>query len=79
MTGRDILIALYIRNKGDWDAMWDSIRNKKAIDVDKYLDGIDTGRYITILDNEYPSVLKESYKPPFVFERLDIDGDQKDD
>lgn len=73
MTGRDILIALYIRSKGDWDVMYDSIRSKRAIDADKYLDGIDTGRYITILDKEYPSVLKESYKPPFVFERSDID------
>ena len=69
MKARDIVIALWIKCDGDWDKIYQMILKKEDIDVKEYLKDVDTTRYITILDEEYPKDLKMSYKPPFVLER----------
>ena len=68
LSGRDILLYLTLKYNGDWDKIYDAIRNKEDIDyedAEKVLDEY-PGEYITMLDKEYPAILKQCYKPPFV-------------
>lgn len=68
LDARDILLYLTLRYNGDWDKIYDAIRNKEDIDyedAEKVLDEY-PGEYITMLDKEYPTILKQCYKPPFV-------------
>ena len=69
METREILIAIWKKCNGDWDAIYKVLRNKEYIDVELSLEGVDTSKYVTLLDEDYPQDLKQSYKPPFVFER----------
>jgi len=70
--GRDILIALYIKYKGDWDKIYQDICKKVYFDFKTYLAGINLDDYITLLDPDYPEALKHTHKPPFVYERTPI-------
>jgi DNA processing protein len=68
LSGRDILLYLTLKYNGDWDKIYNAIRNKEDIDykdAEKVLDEY-PGEYITMLDEEYPAILKQCYKPPFV-------------
>lgn len=69
MKARDILIAVWLKNDKDWDKTYYSIRTKEEIDVEKYLKGVDTSRFLTIIDDDYPVELKRSFRPPFVLDR----------
>lgn len=69
MKGRDVLIALWIKHNKDWNAMYYSIQTKEYFDVNHYLEGVDTSKYLTILDEDYPRDLLRSFRPPFVLER----------
>lgn len=69
MKAREILIAIWKKCNGDWDAIFKVIRNKEYIDEDFSLEGIDPSKYVTLLDEDYPQDLKQSYKPPFVLVR----------
>ena len=68
LSGRDILLYLTLKYNGDWDKIYNAIKNKEDIDykdAEKTLDEY-PGEYITMLDEEYPAILKQCYKPPFV-------------
>ncbi len=68
IDGRDILISLAVKNSGDWDKIYESIKAKSFVEkeeVDQICKSIDS-KAITILDSEYPEWLKYIYKPPFV-------------
>jgi len=68
LSSRDILLYLTLKYNGDWDKIYNAIRNKEDIDykdAEKVLDEY-PGEYITMLDEEYPAILKQCYKPPFV-------------
>lgn len=69
MKGRELLIAIWKKCNGDWDAIYKALINKEYIDEDFSLEGIDPSKYVTLLDEDYPQDLKQSYKPPFVLER----------
>ena len=71
MKARDILIALWIKSEKDWDKTYHSLRNKEYFDVEPYLEGVDTSKFVTILDEEYPRELLKGFRPPFVLERKD--------
>ncbi len=67
MKAREILIALWIKHKQDWDKMYEDIANKNIDDnLEKYLENVDTEEFVTILDADYPEKLKHRYHPPFV-------------
>lgn len=72
MEARNILIAIWKKCNGDWDAIYKVLRDKEYIDEDFSLDGVDTSQYVTLLDEEYPQWLKQSYKPPFVLMKGDL-------
>ena len=68
LSARDILLYLTLKYGNDWDKIYASIQNREDIDyedAEKVLDEY-PGECITILDEEYPAILKQCYKPPFV-------------
>ena len=73
LTGREILIALAVKYEGDWNKIYADVSNHETDDLAQYLENIDTNNVITLLDADYPQILKEIYNPPFV---LLIKGDR---
>ena len=72
MQARDILIAIWLKANKDWDEMYSIIKDKVKFDFAKQLEGIDTSKYITIIDPDYPESLKADFitaKHPFVLPR----------
>ena len=68
MTGRNILIYLAVKYKGNWNLIYKAIVNKeiaKEEDVNKVVSLV-AAKTITIIDKEYPSSLKDIPNPPFV-------------
>lgn len=69
VSARDIVIALTIKYKGDWDRTLSAIQNKEEIKEDEVKTLIatipDMVKVITILDSDYPEKLKQGFKPPF--------------
>ena len=68
MTAEEILVALAIKFKGNWEDIYCATQNKEYDDLDNYLaEAISNQyRYITILSPEYPELLRKQYMPPFV-------------
>lgn len=68
LNGRQILIALAIKYKGDWESMYEAISKKDVEDLDKNYEEFAHAKCnaVTILDKEYPQILKQIYMPPFV-------------
>ena len=65
---RDILLYFSYKYKGDWQGIFTALQNKENVD-EKEIDDIVKkvgNNYITILDEDYPSILKNIYRPPFV-------------
>lgn len=75
-SAKKTLLALVIKNKGDWNKCYQDIKDKVKMseeEIEHYC-SLNHDNFITILDNEYPEALKQSYKPPFVlFYKGDID------
>lgn len=68
MTGRNLLAALSIKYKGNFEKMLTAIKEKEKLSdeqVEGYLKTIKS-KFITILDPEYPENLKKVYMPPLV-------------
>ena len=64
---RNQIMAIVVANEGDWDSTLSDINEKKETSaefIDKCLSL--QSKFITILDPEYPTYLKSSYKTPFV-------------
>lgn len=64
---RDIVIYFSLKYLGDWEEIYRGIKNKESIDDDLFktlLSKCDF-RIVTILDEDYPDVLKSIYHPPF--------------
>jgi len=73
VDGRTSLLALALKHGNDWNRMYEDIQSHKDIE-DVFIEEAKnfTGNFITFLDKEYPSRLKNKYKPPLV---LYYDGD----
>lgn len=69
MEGRDILLYLALKYNGNWDAMYNAIKQKedlpKNLDIEKIKEDIKCN-YVTLIDSDYPECLKPIYKPPFI-------------
>ena len=67
---KEYLTLLAIQYKGDWDAINAAISNRQLITVnrDKVLMNLYHSdiKVVTIFEGEYPELLKQSYKAPFV-------------
>jgi len=62
---RQELIAIAIRNQGDWNSIYADIQ-AKAIPSEEELTKAENVDCITILDSEYPESLRQGFRPPFV-------------
>ena len=68
MDSRKIIIALAIHHKGEWHAINEAILKKDYVPEDVaevYLKSLKCNA-ITILDQEYPKYLRETFCPPYV-------------
>lgn len=69
METRNFIIYCSIISKGDWDETYRLLRRGLNFvsenEVDEVCNAM-TCRALTILDEEYPPLLKEIFKPPFV-------------
>ena len=68
MESREILLYLAVKYKGDWDQIYMDLSGHKEIDEKeaKTLISKVKSNYLTILDEEYPESLRDTYKSPFV-------------
>lgn len=68
LNSREILLYLTLKYGNDWDKIYQAIRNREDIDYEDAEKVVNEcpNEYITILDEEYPEILKHTYKPPFV-------------
>ncbi|MCQ2087413.1 MAG: DNA-processing protein DprA [Bacilli bacterium] len=68
LSGRQILIALAIKYQGDWNSIYSAISSKEICELNTYLEEFNksTCKATTILDADYPQILKQIYMPPFV-------------
>lgn len=78
MLAKDVLLYLSLKYNFDWDSIYKCIREKADHPTDEELHkvfeehSINTSNWVCLLDDEYPSILKSSNKPPFV---LNINSD----
>lgn len=63
----EIIAALAVKYDGVWEKIYEAVKNKEEIDVDKYMRILEKSKYgwLTILDEGYPEKLKKVQKPPF--------------
>lgn len=68
MSSREILLYYSLKYNGDWSKIYNAIHDKEEINYEEAEQTIKEfkGKYITILDEEYPQTLKRGYKAPFV-------------
>lgn len=64
ISARNILIFLNKKNSGDWNKMYHDIQNRENYPEDN----VDITQYhhvTTLVDPDYPTKLKQCFKPPF--------------
>lgn len=68
MEGRKILLYLALKYGGDWEAIYDAVKNKEELNVEEVESSNSKIKcnFVTIIDSDYPEKLKSIYKPPFV-------------
>lgn len=68
MTARDLLLCLSIKYKGDFKKMLNAIQNKETATEEQLKEANESlkTKFITILDQEYPTELKTVTMPPLV-------------
>lgn len=69
MLANDMLLYLSIHHKGDWNSIYDDIKNKRKYfteeDVKKVKESVKS-KYVTLIDKDYPNCFKQVFQPPFV-------------
>jgi len=68
LKGRDIIIYLAIKYRGQWNEIYAAIKAKELVDEPTVMAALASLKclVVTILDEAYPESLKKIYKPPFV-------------
>jgi len=68
MEVRKILLYLALKYKGDWNDIYRAVASKEEVDCETLEHTVNSfkDKFITILDEEYPEKLRQSYRPPFV-------------
>ena len=65
MEARKLIIALAIKHNGEWLSIYRDIQDK-VMPTEEELAKAEGIECITILDDDYPTALKQGFKPPFV-------------
>lgn len=68
MQGRDALVYLSIKYRGDWEKMVQGIRTHEDFDLpeaDKLVKSV-TCPYVTLIDPQYPPSFRNCFRPPLV-------------
>ncbi len=65
---RGILLALSKKEKGDWPSIYSDIRNKEPVSQKELEEAYQktASKFVTLIDEDYPSGLKQLDKPPFL-------------
>lgn len=65
---RDIILYFACKYFGDWERIYDAIEKQEDIDFDKLEEykELHEENYYTVVDDEYPAMLKLVDRPPFV-------------
>ena len=68
IKGRDLLVYLSVKYKGNWDEMYQAIQQREKVSFEEVDEALKNNKanYITCVDSEYPDCLKGVYHPPFV-------------
>ncbi|MGL5640070.1 MAG: DNA-processing protein DprA [Mycoplasmoidaceae bacterium] len=64
----DVLLFFSIKYNGNWELIFEALETKEKIEI-KEINNIKNNfnyRYTTIIDTNYPLLLKDVYKPPFL-------------
>lgn len=64
----NVLLYFALKHDGDFEKIYESLKAKEPVDENEFIKlkrGLKT-KYVTILDNNYPTVLKQIACPPFV-------------
>lgn len=64
----EILVYFALKYLGNWDKIYSAINRKEKVDKEELRKVIENepNKYVTLLNEKYPSRLKSIYKPPFV-------------
>ena len=54
---RKILLKLSLDTKGDWEAMFEKIKNKERMNINPYEFDDSRYDYLTLIDDKYPNQL----------------------
>ena len=71
-NNEDALIGLVVKYKGDWNKIVKAVKDREALDMDEYdrllwgYSAAERSNILTLLNDKYPSCLRNIYKPPFV-------------
>lgn len=68
LKGRDIIIYLAIKYQGNWNKIYQAIKEKEMVEEEEVIQHVSRlqCQAVTIVDDHYPESLKKIYKPPFV-------------
>lgn len=67
-TARQIILTISYLKKGKWEDIYAHIKNQVPLTKEEKAEAEANTKsnYVTIVDEDYPSCLKDIYKPPFV-------------
>ncbi len=68
INGRRLLLFLALKFNGEWEKIFQAIKEKQYFDnqiIEETLADFN-GKFVTIIDEDYPEKFKHIYKPPFV-------------
>lgn len=65
---RGILLTLSYKGKGNWPAIYSTIRNKVPVSDKEVQEAYrkTASKFVTLIDDDYPNGLKQVEKPPFL-------------
>ena len=68
LNGREVLLYFSLKYAGDWDKIYLALEHKEKFDEEEFvkLKVSLKSFYVTILDDNYPECIKQTFKPPFV-------------
>ena len=68
MEAKDILIYHSVTKGGDWDKIYNAISEKEDVTEEKMAKVVSkmTDNAIAFTGDNYPKILKQAHKPPFV-------------
>lgn len=72
VTGRTVVIALAIRNDGDWEKIYADLKTRAELSDDEIAAAreIPEDSVVTVLDGDYPEQLMQSARMPFALFRI---------